>query len=466
MALFRRDPTVIPIDPILRAQHSALVASALPNPGTPKLQVANPRTTSATPDQLEALRSVAVSEDIAYANSVVEGMAKLLRFTVEQKIDGRWTEVDSNSELLDLLVSDSGTAEDLLASALGDLFLAGETQLGLFSDHLVAYSPSEVSDTVVRRASLLTDAAPKRLIKVWLPEPENATRSFSPLFSVLPAIRMLRLIDDLTLATVTSRLTGSGILLIPDDTVFLAEDGTTLDTSSQVARMIIQAGAVAIANPSSPSAKVPILITASKETIADWRTLDFGGGADLDALSTLRAEMTARIRRGLSIPEVLIQSDGATHFSLATSLESARQFFVSSAASVLCSALTLSVVRPVLGPDFRLNVSLLGLVSRVRQLADAINLYDRGLLSDASLLETAGFDASDMPTPEELKNRRFLQLAQSQPASLGVAYLDSLGIPIDQSLFPAIGSAPAVTSTTTGQAPPNPRDIVNGGVAA
>jgi len=443
----------------------------------------NPRALapSAQEWQREALTAPQVNETVAFAASSIETMARHVRFNIEKmSANGVWVESADYNEVLISLRDDSLSQEGMIGSSVRYIFLAGEVYLSVydgFLPHIVPLSPVEVNGNAVRRTSILGttyDAAsysaktigagpntapagatyfsPAFLIRAWIPDDLDGKRAFSNMRAASGAIRELQLIDDLTVALLTSRISGAGILLIPDETSF-GDDVD--DTSSYLSKAITDVASLVVAEPSLPEAHVPIVVTAPSELIASWTILKLSQDTD-EKLLTLRADAVKRVERAVDLPELVLNPGNANHWSLAASLEIASNYFVARAAQIVASALTIGLLVPVL-PDeeigtYRIGVVLTGLVSRARAVADALQLWDRGLISDSALREVVGYDDSDGPAKKELGARMFGKIAVAQPTTFGVEYLKSLGITVAIAPSSQAGGTPSGPTGTTQQA--------------
>ena len=430
----------------------ALVASAQvidPNGDKPKSYAP-----SMQPWQHDALEAPQVNETAAFAASTVETMGRHVRFNIEKiNESGVWEEHTKNyQEVLTVIRDDSLSQEGLAGSAVRLLFLAGEVYFSVYSGelpHLVALSPAEVNMNSVRRGSIMgksydantyssqtigniqsTDA-PDYLIRAWQPDDLDGKRAFSNMRSAASAIRELQLIDDLSAALLVSRISGAGILLVPDETAF--EDDTD-DTASYISKALTDVASIAIAEPSLPEAHVPIVITAPADLIKEWRLLEMNTATE-EKLLQLRESANKRVERAVDLPELILDPASTNHWAMATTIEMASNYFVARAAQRVATALTVGLLMQALDTEdigkYRIGIVLTGLVSRARAMADAIELYDRNLISDKALREIAGYDNSDAASTAEAALRTLTKLALAQPGTFGLALLQKLGIDIE-----------------------------------
>jgi hypothetical protein len=169
-----------------------------------------------------------------------------------------------------------------------------------------------------------------------------------------------------------------------------------------------------LADPSSPSALIPVflqvpddMVDKVKEPIHFWSPLDENAG-------TMRSEAITRFAVGMDLPPETVlgmssnsgtgggNSNGVSHWGAWQIEESTIKLHIEPMLGVVVNALTIGYVRPLTGnvsDVVTYNTSRLRL--RPDRSAESIEMYDRGSLSEAAMLRENGFDADDMPTPEE-----------------------------------------------------------------
>jgi hypothetical protein len=195
-----------------------------------------------------------------------------------------------------------------------------------------------------------------------------------------------------------------------------------------------------IEDPSSPSAIVPIVVTAPDDVIDKPRLLTFW--SELDAASMgLRNEAIRRFALGMDLPpeQVLGMSGTSTGASSGTVShwgawqveESTIKLHIEPMLDVIVNALTVGYLRPLIDD----SVAVVGYDSAALRLRpdrskEAFELYDRGLISATALLRENGFDDDDTPTSEEFERWLTIKVASGSAtpeqvqAALGVLGVD------------------------------------------
>jgi len=290
------------------------------------------------------------------------------------------------------------------------------------------------------------------VIRIWLPSPAHRIEADSPFRALLPILSEIEWLTRHVFAQITSRLAGSGILIMPQGMTFppppetLNPDGTTsppTTTNDATTFMATLADAMMtpIEDPSSPSAVVPIVITAPDDVIDKARLLTFW--SELDAASMgLRNEAIRRFALGMDLPpeQVLGMSGTSTGASSGTVShwgawqveESTIKLHIEPMLDVIVNALTVGYLRPLLSENDASVVSYNSTALRLRpdRSKEAFELYDRGLITAEALLRENGFSIEDMPAPDQFQRWLLIKVASGSAtpeqvqAALGVLGVD------------------------------------------
>lgn len=460
---FNGQPVAIPAT--ARPQHPLLASAAVTEPSPQRRAVKSVARKGMQAWQRTALEAASTNETVSFAADTIETMARRIRFTVEEFTEGTWVESKDYNDVLVMLRDDSLSHEGLIGRAARILFLAGEVDFGIYNldqlGHTVVYSTTELNHGdrwPAGRYSLLANEKPSLMVHAWNPDDIDASLPHSSLRAASKALAEIDLIDKLLAALIVSRLSGAGLLLVPDEVTFGDEVD---DTADYIMTSLTAVGGLMLAHPESPESHVPITMSVPSEMIEKFRLLRFNEQVD-EQLSGMREAAVRRVERAIDLPELLINGDTANHFALASTLEAASNYFVARAARRVAEAMTIAVLTPALELSdigrYRIGVNLTGLVSRARAIAEALQLYDRGLLSERALVETAGYDASDMADKDEQAARALRALAMAQPQAFGRALMAQLGLDVEVDGAGGAGAGPGVgqdagNSRMTGEAP-------------
>lgn len=255
------------------------------------------------------------------------------------------------------------------------------------------------------------------VMRMWRPHPRKRMQATSPARAALPILAEIEAITQRIQAEVTSRLTGAGVLWVPNQ---IAVAATTHTTDSNVtagvsaasfSRTLMDTMATAIADRSDASAMVPIVVTADGEFIDKVTLTKFWSEMDSELLS-LRTAATKRLGLALDMPpEVLTGAGEANHWSAWQIDESA----IKAHAEPLLRAITVDLARGYLRPVLRDmgdiasdEVREYGIGSdtsemrlRPNRSKEALELNDRGELSAVALRRETGFTEEDAMGPKE-----------------------------------------------------------------
>ena len=202
------------------------------------------------------------------------------------------------------------------------------------------------------------------VIRIWLPNPARQIEADSPFRAMLPILSEIEWLTRHVFAQITSRLAGSGILMMPQSMTFPpppAQDGQEVATTNDAESfMLALADAMLkpIEDPGSPSAVVPIVVTAPDEAIDKARLLTFWSELDAQSLQ-LRNEAIRRFALGMDLPPEQIlgigssrgtgggSSTGVSHWGAWQIEEATIKMHVEPMLDVIVQALTSAYLQPV-----------------------------------------------------------------------------------------------------------------------
>lgn len=296
------------------------------------------------------------------------------------------------------------------------------------------------------------------VIRIWQPAPDRRIDADSPFRSLLPILREIEWLTRHVFAQITSRLTGAGILVLPQEISFpeapanskLPETATTTDRL-----MASLAGGMLkpIEDPSAPEAVVPFIIQAPGEYIDQIKLLTFWTELDENS-KELRQEAIGRFAVGMDLPAEQVlgmsgggtgggNSNGVSHWGAWQVEESTIKMHVEPKVDLLVHALVMYYLLPAYNGDMGTH-QLVGSTQALRLRPDrskeAIELEQAGLLKVTKALEENGFGAEDMPDEKELKEWFLRRIAGGSATPEQVeAALHHLGIDLNSAEFEAGG---------------------------
>lgn len=256
-------------------------------------------------------------------------------------------------------------------------------------------------------------------IRVWQPHPRRFLEADSPVRASLGLLEELQLLNAAVAAIARSRLTGRGVLLVPQGTKFPSTP-VQGDAEDDLIEVFMEVAETAYREPESAAATVPIILEVPAEHIAAIKRLTFESDFDELALK-LREEAIRRFATGLDTPaEVVLGMGGINHWGAWALKEEAVTLGVQPRLDIVSHALTTQWLRPLLDgePDagrYVVATDTSGLRVRGNRSQTALEVFKAGAISAAALRRETGFDESDAPTAEEEAARRAEEQPPQQP---------------------------------------------------
>ena len=287
------------------------------------------------------------------------------------------------------------------------------------------------------------------VIRIWVPNPAKRIEADSPFRSLLPILTEIEWLTRHIFAQVSSRLAGAGILFLPQGMTFPPPppmDGVQTEALNEAESFTLtfaDAALTPIKDPSSPSALLPLLVTAPDEAIDKARLMHLWSPLDEHSLA-LRSEAIRRFALGMDIPPEQVlgmssnagtgggTSTGVSHWGAWQIEEATIKMHVEPMLELVVNALTMGFLRPLVDTDEIVAYDTSSLRLRPDRSGEAMELYDRGLLSREALLRENGFDVTDLPPDDEFKTWLLRKVASGSatPEQVGAA-LKALGVTLD-----------------------------------
>jgi hypothetical protein len=274
------------------------------------------------------------------------------------------------------------------------------------------------------------------MTRVWTPHPRKYDVPDSSVRSALPILREMERLSLLTFSQIDSRLISAGLLLLPQSINFPDKDGAPKGLNGLL-EMILEVAQAQLTGAGTAAGLVPILGEIPAGTGNDIQHIKF----ETALAAEIKDKLDHAIRRlatSLDIaPEELLGQGGANHWSAWQIDESGIKLFIQPVMTRICDALTQSYLAPalkVLGKDpdkYTLWFDPSPLTVRPNRFEDAIQLWDRGVLSDEELRTSGNFSEDDSPKTADHKSWMAWKLIQADPKLLSNKELaDLAGLPV------------------------------------
>jgi hypothetical protein len=310
------------------------------------------------------------------------------------------------------------------------------------------------------------------VIRCWRPHPNDVDQADSPTRAAIVPLREVELLTKREFAELDSRLTGAGVMFLPEGVDFPREDSDPAGLAGFMA-YLQRAAAASMTDQSRASAMVPIMATVPDQVLEHLdklRPVTFWSELSSE-ITPMKDKAISRVASSFEIPnEVLLGMSTANHWTAWVISEDGIKR-IKPYGAIVADALTRGFLRLALAamgvtnPErYAFAFDWAPLAARPNRLDEALQLHDRFLISDKEAVLAGAFNPEQMPTTQERAAQILLKLVQSQPelildkavqAALGLPTVEAVGAPVQA---PAI-EAPAEEDDTVDDT----RDAPSGG---
>lgn len=283
------------------------------------------------------------------------------------------------------------------------------------------------------------------VMRLWRPHPRANNKPDSPSRAILP---ILSEIDGLTKhvsAQIDSRLAGAGILLLPDGISFATTASSSGGDHNVTGELdpfleeLMETMMLAIRDRSDASALVPIILQAPGEHLDKVRHVTFSTPLDEQSIE-LRKEAIRRLALGMDMPpEILTGTGEINHWGAWQVEEASIKAHTEPLLHIITDSLTEGYLRPYLegagmteeeARNFTIQADTSSMRLRPNRSKEAIELYDRAMLSREATVRENGFDEADMMDDGEKRDFFTQKVASgSTTPELVAEALRILGLP-------------------------------------
>lgn len=292
------------------------------------------------------------------------------------------------------------------------------------------------------------------VMRLWRKHPLDRKRGDSNARAAMPILSELETMTMRVAADSESRLTGAGLLILPNEVTFPSrvqategEDGEIVATTTGLdafMQMLIDVASLSITDQGSAAAKVPIVVQMPGDQIAKVKLINFWSEYD-KAMTELRNEAIRRLSLALDMPpEVLTGMADANHWTAWQMEEAAIKVHTEPLLKLILTSLNDGYLWPYLldeGMDvdearrysFGANTEEMRL--RPNRSKEALELNDRGIISDEATVRENGFSVADMMNAEQKKEWVLRKIAQGSPTpGMVLGALATMGVDPNQFL--------------------------------
>lgn len=249
-------------------------------------------------------------------------------------------------------------------------------------------------------------------IRLWKAHPRISTEANSPSRAVMPILGQIVQLSMVISAQAESRLSGNGILFIPQEIELPAIPATSsndgdgdmtsmqnLDAAASVTRRLIEIAKIAKSDPETAAAQIPLILAAEGQYLEKIQHIDLWSKFD-ETVREIIASLIDRLAIGMDMPPEVIKGTGEmNHWGSWQVEEAAIKAHTEPLLGIITASLTTGYLVPYLEAmgvqdavlySFEADTSKLRL--RPNRSKEALELYDRGALNRETLLIENGFD--------------------------------------------------------------------------
>ncbi len=276
------------------------------------------------------------------------------------------------------------------------------------------------------------------VVRVYRPHSRWFHMADSPARAARSTLRELELVNRHIISQYLSRLASAGVIVFPDEITFPVKEEHA-EAADPFMVEWIEIAATAIREPGTASSIVPIPIRVPGEYVDKIKHIDFTLEID-DSIIEKRDSAIKRLATQVNIPaEVLLGMGEVNHWGAWQLEEGALKTAIAPDAELISQALTQGYLQPRLAASgvedpsrFVVWYDMSELTIRPDRSANAVLAYDRLEISGEALRREMGFDESDLPTDEELRDQGLKTVIRSFPAGAESALQQLTGEEIER----------------------------------
>jgi hypothetical protein len=306
----------------------------------------------------------------------------------------------------------------------------------------------------------LVDLPPDSMVtRVWNPHPQYRILAQSRMRALLNTCEDIMILRRMIRATARNRLAGRGLLIVPSeaDLPIFNDDDMSVGGATWYDELT-NSMITPIRNEGDASAVVPMVTEMDGDSIKNVRWIEFTSTFD-ERAPAVRSELLDTLATGLDLPKEAITGMADLNHWTAWAIDANTfRYHVEPHVKKLVDLLTTGYLRNYLLTCTDENGMPLApglvnawvdrilfwydpteLITPPDQTATALELHDRGVLSNAALLRTAGFAPEDAPSPAEFA-AWLISKQRTWPANLSLAVLHQI--------YPELAVPPILTTGT------------------
>jgi hypothetical protein len=416
--------------------------------------------------QQEVWRYYDTLGEFNYAVSWLSAMLSRVRLYAAELVPGQDEPVrlDDNHPAVDVMNKLAGgvAGQTALMASLavqlavpGEGYLVGETRQGAerwsvrsVDEVQARHKQWQVKDENAPNSDQWRDVVGGHVFRVWRPHKRWYHLADSSARSARATMRELELVNRHILAQYLSRLASAGIWFLPNEVDFPVREEFA-DMPNPIMSEVVELARLAIAEPGTASAVIPLLMQMPGEWIKDMANshVDFTMKID-EKIIEKRDSAIKRLATQVNIPaEVLLGMGDVNHWGAWQIEEGALKTTIAPDAELIANAVTTAYLQPRLAAGGEQDVGRIvvwydmsELTQRPDRSDDAVLLYDRQELSGDALRRETGFDEADKPTGADLLDQALKLVLRTLPDAALTALRELTGATLET---PSVAASPA-----------------------
>lgn len=298
------------------------------------------------------------------------------------------------------------------------------------------------------------------VIRVWTPHPRRSLWADSPTRAAMPMLWEIERLTRYVFAQIDSRLVSAGMVPIPKEASF-PDDGNEVPIpgAEGLTQAMMKAGSRSLKGEGTAAGVVPMFVEMPTDALGKIELISFGSELSKQALD-LRSEAIRRFALAMDIaPEILTGTGDSNHWSAWHVEEANIKIHIEPLMTRICDALTAAYLGPALkaikeDPDrYVFWYDTAPLTVRPERLKDALNLNEKGIISDEAVIIAGDFALTDKPSDEE-DTRKFIRTLMERDPNLFQNPAVRKAAGISESVLPA--NTVIATPGQPGAGPPPP----------
>lgn len=277
------------------------------------------------------------------------------------------------------------------------------------------------------------------LMRAWRPHPNGIEQSDSPTRSAIPPLREIELLTKREFAELESRLTGAGVWFLPES-IDVPRGENDPEGQSGLMSLLARTAAINIQDQSSASARVPIIVPVPDHLLEFMDKFDKPATfwSELsEQIPLLKDKAIQRVAAAFEVPSELLTGLADSNHWTAWAVGEEGIKRIKPYLATIADTLTRGFLHPALeradidDPEryaYAFDVSPLAV--RPNRLPEALELWDRFLITDEEAVKSGAFNPKTMPDGPERLRMLLFRAAEKDPSLLtNPAILEALGVP-------------------------------------